>query len=85
MNYRNLLQLIRSPFKPIKKTKPELSWWVKIITARPSCIYYFGPFDSQTEAAEAQHGYLEDLIEEKASGISIEIKQDQPKLLTILA
>lgn len=59
------------------------SWWIKIKTAIPSCVYYFGPFTNQQEASKLQYGYVEDLIEEKAYGITTEIKQLQPTLLTI--
>ena len=83
MNHYKISPTRPSPFKTVNRIKPELSWWVKIVTTQPYCIYYFGPFDSQAEAAVAQYGYIEDLIEEKAHGISIEIEQNQPKLLTI--
>lgn len=73
----------KSPFDPVNRIQPELSWWIKITTAKPYCIYYFGPFNRQGEAAIAQYGYIEDLREEGASGIKIEIRQDRPKLLTI--
>ncbi len=58
-------------------------YWVEITTKQPSCIYYFGPFDSYTEARKMQHGYVEDLVEEKATGISVEIKRCLPTKLTI--
>ncbi|MEO0014286.1 MAG: hypothetical protein RLZZ535_2675 [Cyanobacteriota bacterium] len=77
------IPLSLSPFKPANKIKLKIPWWVKITTAKPKCVYYFGPFDSQNEAVESQSGYLEDLKTEKAQEITIEIKQDLPKLLTI--
>lgn len=83
MNYQRLFPIMRSPYKPANRIKPELPWWVEIVTAKPKCVYYFGPFDSQREATETQSGYIKDLIEEKATGISIKIKQDRPKILTI--
>ncbi|MGB5632993.1 MAG: DUF1816 domain-containing protein [Waterburya sp.] len=83
MNYRKLFSIIGLPYKSANRTQPEFPWWVKIVTVKPECIYYFGPFDSQLEAIESQSGYLEDLTAEKAKGISIEIKQARPKLLTI--
>lgn len=83
MNYRQLFSIIRLPFKPDHRNQSELPWWVKIVTVTPECIYYFGPFDSQSEAIASQSGYMEDLAAEKAKGISIEIKQDRPQLLTI--
>lgn len=62
----------------------EIPWWLEIETKLPHCIYYFGPFDSPTEAEKHQSGYIEDLINEKAEGISVKLKQiEQPTLLTI--
>lgn len=91
MNYYRFTSIIRSGtilcglsiFKPANKIKLKIPWWVKITTAKPKCVYYFGPFDSQNEAVESQSGYVEDLKTEKAQEITIEIKQDLPKLLTI--
>lgn len=60
----------------------ELGWWVKIKTALPNCTYYFGPFSSKQEADAAQVGYVEDLKQEGAYGITIHIKQCQPRELT---
>ena len=60
----------------------ELGWWVEIKTALPNCTYYFGPFSSRQEADVAQVGYVEDLKQEGAHGISIQIKQCQPRELT---
>jgi len=48
------------------------------------CIYFFGPFDSFSEAQLLQNGYIEDLKGENALGISIEIQQCEPKELTII-
>ncbi len=59
------------------------SWWVKIVTQTPSCTYYFGPFDSFVEAKLTQSGYIEDLQQEEAKGIAVNILQDKPKTLTI--
>jgi hypothetical protein len=77
------ISLSLSPFKLANKIKLKIPWWVKITTAKPKCVYYFGPFATQNEAVESQPGYFEDLKQEKAQEISIEIKQDLPKLLTI--
>ncbi|MDJ0728404.1 MAG: DUF1816 domain-containing protein [Crocosphaera sp.] len=59
-----------------------LPWWVEITTTRPHCIYYFGPFDDFAEAYQHHGGYVEDLQEEGAKGIMIQIKQCQPLVLT---
>jgi hypothetical protein len=58
-------------------------YWVEIKTKQPACLYYFGPFDSHTEAKAMQHGYIEDLVDEKARGISVKIKRCLPTKLTI--
>ncbi len=60
------------------------SWWLKITTAEPSCIYYFGPFDSELEAEQAKPGYIEDLQQEGAQQITTSLQQSaEPKELTI--
>lgn len=64
-------------------SKPSRSYWIKLRTAQPECIYYFGPFHNSQEAKNNQHGYVEDLIEEQAVGISVEIEKCKPKTLTI--
>ena len=67
----------------LKKTE-QLPFWLKITTKVPSCIYYFGPFDSSAEARALQAGYIEDLMAENALGIHIELEQRvQPEVLTI--
>jgi hypothetical protein len=67
-------------------SKQNNHWWIKINTAKPSCTYYFGPFDSKQEAKTHQPGYVEDLVREKARGIAIKTKWclRAPKSLTIV-
>lgn len=65
-----------------KQNGIELEWWVEIVTAFPICTYYFGPFSSRQEADLAQVGYFEDLKQEGAQEITIQIKQCQPRELT---
>ncbi len=60
-----------------------INWWLEIKTTIPPCIYYFGPFSSQKNAKLSEYGYVEDLLQEKAHGITVEIKRLQPKELTI--
>lgn len=67
----------------LKKTD-HLPYWLKISTESPQCTYYFGPFDSPLEAKALQMGYVEDLVEENARGISVELQQrSQPEELTM--
>ena len=54
-----------------------------MITQSPPCTYYFGPFDSSTEAQGHQEAYLEDLRREEAQGITWTIERSQPAQLTI--
>lgn len=63
--------------------KTGMAWWVEIVTKKPDCKYYFGPFASHREAQLSQLGYIEDLERERPKLIAIEIKQCQPKELTI--
>ncbi len=62
-----------------KQEHLEFAWWVEILTARPYCTYYFGPFESAKEAVLAQDGYIEDLVNEEAQGIAIQIKWCKPR------
>lgn len=58
-------------------------WWIETNTVIPSVTYYFGPFNSYQEARLHQSGYIEDLVKEKAVGITIKIKKSKPIHLTI--
>ncbi len=60
-----------------------LAWWLKIVTDNPHYTYYFGPFGSGKQAKLYQSGYIEDLKQEGCQISMIELKQGQPKLLTI--
>ena len=59
------------------------AFWIEICTDTPRCVYYFGPFLTKKEAQLAQDGYIEDLQNENAQGISVEIKRFKPNELTI--
>lgn len=60
-----------------------LAWWVEIKTDNPRCTYYFGPFLGHGEAKALQAGYIEDLEQEGALGISVSIKRCKPSVLTL--
>ena len=60
-----------------------LAWWVEIVTQNPRCTYYFGPFVSSADAKSATKGYLEDLEQEGAQGIAVDVKRCKPSALTI--
>lgn len=59
------------------------AWWVEVVTQNPRCTYYFGPFLSTKEATNARNGYVEDLEQEGATGIKVQIKRCKPQALTI--
>lgn len=66
------------------KEQKKIPYWLKITTKVPQCTYYFGPFDSPLEAKALQAGFIEDLLEENAQGIHLELEQHpQPEDLTI--
>ncbi|NWF57781.1 MAG: DUF1816 domain-containing protein [Fischerella sp.] len=60
-----------------------LAWWVEIVTQHPRCTYYFGPFLNSAEAKAAIKGYVEDLEQEGAQGIAVNVKRCKPEALTI--
>lgn len=44
--------------------KSDEKWWLEIKTEAPTCTYYFGPFETESEAKAEQAGYVEDLQQE---------------------
>ena len=60
-------------------------WWVEITTSMPRCIYYFGTFQTFSEAKASYPGYIEDLDGEGSQGIVVAIKRCKPDVLTICA
>ncbi len=78
------MSLMTKIFNLFGSKSPSKPYWLKITTKVPQCIYYFGPFDSSWEAKSLQSGYIEDLLEEQAQGIHVELEQrEQPEILTI--
>ncbi|NJL47203.1 MAG: DUF1816 domain-containing protein [Leptolyngbyaceae cyanobacterium SM2_5_2] len=68
---------------PFTQSKQQ-AWWVEIQTQVPNCTYYFGPFDSCKEAKFSQVGYIDDLVQEGARDIVVNIKQIHPQQLTVI-
>lgn len=60
-----------------------LAWWVELKTQSPDCVYFFGPFINQAEAQAAVPGFVEDLEQEQAQGITSTVKRCKPSELTI--
>lgn len=54
------------------------NWWLKITTAGPRCVYYFGPFQSQAEATAQVAGYRSDLESEQARVVQVKLNQKFP-------
>ena len=79
------MSLVTKIFKVLGlKEQKKVPYWLKITTKVPKCTYYFGPFDSPLEAKALQAGFIEDLLEENAQGIHLELEQcPQPEALTI--
>ena len=61
----------------------KFGWWIRILTDKPTYIYYFGAFDNYYEAEYHKNGYIKDLEEEGSKIVDIQIKQCQPEQLTI--
>lgn len=60
-----------------------LAYWVEITTDDPTCTYYFGPFLGGSDAEASVNGYLEDLKNEGAQGITVSVKRCKPGNLTV--
>ncbi|MBO3459391.1 DUF1816 domain-containing protein [Aetokthonos hydrillicola Thurmond2011] len=78
-----LIYKIKKEFLDFFLLKSDNHWWIEISTAKPHCIYYFGPFQHLQEAKTAQYGYVEDLESEAAEEIVVNIKYCNPDVLTV--
>ena len=78
----NLIQNISHQQLVLKQLK--MPWWIKIHTIIPCVTYFFGPFDSLEEAEQNHWDYMEDLIAEKAFGMTFEFQKAQPNALTLI-
>ena len=78
------MDLLKKILPWVRMPSQNMPWWIIISTEVPQCIYFFGPFDSLSEAKLSQSGYIEDLKGENAIGIKVEIQQCEPKELTII-
>lgn len=81
-------QAVRPDLAPRPITPPlqihDQAWWIKVHTLMPCATYYFGPFDSRTEAKAHYPGYFADLKSEKAIGISARLEFTKPIFLTLI-
>jgi Domain of unknown function (DUF1816) len=60
------------------------AWWLEVSTTQPSCVYYFGPFDSEPEATQAKAGYISDLESEGSKVTAVAVTQRAtPEKLTV--
>ncbi len=78
----NLSETIKESFTSVLE-QVGLAWWIEIVTDKPQCTYYFGPFASAKDAEITFPGYVEDLEQEGAQGIAVVSKRYQPQELTI--
>lgn len=60
-----------------------LAWWVEVKTETPDCTYYFGPFGEAKAAEDSKAGYVADLEQEGAQGITVSVKRCKPANLTV--
>ncbi|MGA7934105.1 MAG: DUF1816 domain-containing protein [Kovacikia sp.] len=60
-----------------------LAWWVEVKTETPRCTYYFGPFLGSKLAEASKAGYVADLEQEGALGITVSVKRCKPSKLTV--
>lgn len=58
--------------------KLGLAWWLIVVTEKPKCTYYFGPFLTPKNAKISLKGYVEDLEGENAEILSYSITQGYP-------
>ena len=82
-----LTRFLKLKKRSVATTTPaqQQFWWVKVKTQSPDCLYYFGPFDSRSEAKGKQTGYMEDLVKEGAKNVVPVVSRSQPAQLTICA
>ena len=78
----NLSETIKESFTSVLE-QVGLAWWIEIVTDKPQCTYYFGPFACAKSAQKAVLGYIEDLKQESAQVSAVTFKRVQPRHLTI--
>jgi hypothetical protein len=76
--WNNLKEVVTNVFQNL-----GLAWWVEVATQTPRCTYYFGPFLNSAEAKAASKGYIEDLEQEGAQGLNVNVKRCKPVTLTV--
>jgi hypothetical protein len=70
-------------FEEVNLPSTHLMWWSKVYTISPFCIYYFGPFEKESNAQNSNPGYIEDLENEGAKVVYVKLKHLIPKKLTV--
>lgn len=78
----NALKNVKESFTSLLE-RLKLARWIEIITEQPKCIYYFGSFATGNDAHLSSGGYIENLEQELAQEIAVDIKQGHPQKLTI--
>lgn len=69
----------------LESSEGSWGWWIELHTDHPDCLYYFGPFSNAAEAANSIPGYMQDLSDEGADNITVQVKWCKPSQLTSLS
>ena len=80
----NITYVLADLLDKLAFSSSKIPYWVEIQTENPTCIYYFGHFDSLLAARLMHKGYVEDLTKENAKVVKVELKRCQPERLTIV-
>lgn len=83
--YKRFLQHRERHFGSQKPRSESIKrgWWIEILTVRPFCLYYFGPFKQWLDADLAKSGYIKDLRMEDSKIAACHIKRCRPRQLTL--
>lgn len=77
----DLMNTVNRAMRKLILNLPRLGsgrWWVEITTAKPSCVYYFGPFPSAEEAFDMCPEYVEKLTKQGDKEIKPKVKYFHP-------
>lgn len=73
---------LNSPQAYDESAGEPLDWWIQVSMQSPSSVMYFGPFDTHKEAESKLAGYVEDLLQEGATDMVVDIQRCHPETLT---
>ena len=67
----------------MSKKSQKSDQWIRILKNKPGCMYYFGAFNSYSEAKTSKNGYIQDLKKKGAEIVNYKIEQGKPEQLTM--